>query len=174
MDAPQRPAFAEAARVAAARDFAIQAHGIQRYGGGPYVRHLDDVAALLVPHGEDALVVAYLHDVTEDTDVPLGQIWCRFGGFVSRQVMIVSDELLAPRGERKRWVNAKLAAAGPDDHVALCVKAADRLANVLACRRDADGRRLELYRREHPPFRQAAYREDLCETLWQRLDDLLQ
>lgn len=164
------PSFVRSERVASARSFAISAHGMQRYGDGPYVTHLDEVAALLQPHGEDALVVAYLHDLCEDTDVPLGAVWLRFGAHIARQVMIVSDELLAPRGERKRWVNAKLAAAGLEDQVALCVKVADRLANVQACQRDGDTVRLVRYRREQGPFRDAAYRAGLVEPLWRQLE----
>ncbi len=37
-----------------ARNFAIKAHGEQLYGECPYVVHLDAVAALLEPYGEEA------------------------------------------------------------------------------------------------------------------------
>ena len=58
------------------------------------------------------------------------------------------------------------------DRVALCVKAADRLANLQACLRNGDTVRLVRYRREHQRFRDAAYRAGLCEPLWLQLERL--
>ena len=160
-------------RVQAAREFAIRAHRQQRYGSRPYVVHLDEVAELLQPFGEEALVVGYLHDVIEDTEVLLGEVWLAFGPRVALAVLLVSDERPAPRAERKAWINTKLAAAGGEDRIALMVKTADRLANVSACIRDGDTGRLNQYQREHAAFRQSAYRPALCDPLWQRLDQLL-
>ena len=45
-----------------ARAFAVQAHGGQRYGEHPYVVHLDAVAEHLIPYGELAISLGYLHD----------------------------------------------------------------------------------------------------------------
>ncbi len=53
-----------------ARDFAIAAHGEQRYGDHPYVFHLDAVAALLAPYGVDAQTIGYLHDVVPGAGEP--------------------------------------------------------------------------------------------------------
>jgi hypothetical protein len=53
------------------------------------------------------------------------------------------------------------------------VKAADRLANVRSCLVDQHNGMLAVYRKEHPTFRRAAYREGLCEPLWRELDALL-
>jgi (p)ppGpp synthase/HD superfamily hydrolase len=52
-----------------AREFAIKAHGEQKYGEFPYSVHLDEVATIAKPYGESAEIVAYLHDVIEDTSV---------------------------------------------------------------------------------------------------------
>ena len=46
-----------------ARDYAIAAHGDQKYGEHPYVGHLDAVAEIVRPDGELAVAVAYLHDL---------------------------------------------------------------------------------------------------------------
>lgn len=52
------------------------------------------------------------------------------------------------------------------------VKVAGRLASVRASLRDNDTIRLARYRREHLPFRDAAYRAGLCEPLWLQLERL--
>ena len=45
----------------------LEVHGDQRYGSRPYHAHLDALAELVKEHGEEAQVLAYLHDVVEDT-----------------------------------------------------------------------------------------------------------
>ncbi len=167
--------------VTKARAFAIEAHGDQRYGDQPYVVHLDEVHAVLVEHGQAQspddvrAVLAYLHDVVEDTAVTLRDIGERFGQPVSQCVDLLTDAPGRNRKERKAATYARLAevdTAGPQVH-ALVVKAADRLANVRRCVAD-DNRRLRgMYRGEHPTFRTAACRTDLATSLWDELDRLL-
>jgi (p)ppGpp synthase/HD superfamily hydrolase len=62
-----------------ARTWAISQHGNQKYGEHPYSVHLDAVANIAKPFGELAEVVAYLHDVVEDTDVTIEQVSAEFG-----------------------------------------------------------------------------------------------
>lgn len=152
-----------------ARQFAIQAHGDQRYGNRPYAFHLDAVATHAAPYGEVAQVVAYLHDVVEDTDIEVADIEAVFGPFVARCVALLTDEPGADRAERKRRTNAKLAGVGPDHQLALVVKTADRLANVTACIRDGHTRKLAMYAGEHRAFREAVFRDRLCDGLWDAL-----
>jgi len=167
--------------VANARTFAVEAHGDQRYGAHPYVVHLDEVYAVLVEHGQAETsghmraVLAYLHDVVEDTAVPLSLIGERFGEPVSQCVDLLTDAPGRNRKERKAATYARLAevdSTGPRVH-ALVVKAADRLANVRRCVSD-DARLLGMYRGEHPTFRNAAFREGLAPSIWAELDRLLQ
>ncbi len=159
--------------VAGAREFAVAAHGDQRYGDQPYSAHLDAVAALLAPFGEQAQVVGYLHDVVEDTSVTLDALQREFGDRVAAWVSLVTDQLGANRRERKARTNAKLAAVSGEDAVALVVKAADRLANLRASAGGGAGSKLDMYRREHPAFRAAAYRPGLCDGLWREMDSIL-
>ncbi len=157
-----------------ARAFAIEAHGAQTYGGGPYVTHLDAVAAL-VPDHPPLRAVAYLHDVLEDTAVGYTVLVDRFGATIADAVELVTDPDGANRRERKAKLHARLAGlslAAPAPPLALHVKVADRLANVRACVRSADAR-LGMYRREHLDFRPAAFRPGLCDPLWAELDALL-
>ena len=160
-------------RITEPREFAIQAHGDQRYGERPYSHHLDAVAAIAAQYGETAETVAYLHDTVEDTPVKLDEVRARFGHLVADCVALLTDEPGANRKERKAKTYAKLTLVHGELELALIVKAADRLANVRACVADGNQRLLEVYRSEHPTFRQAAYRPSLCDALWAELDSLL-
>ena len=155
------------------RTFALAAHADQRYGDLPYSAHLDAVAELVAPYGDPFQVVAYLHDVVEDTEVSLERVRERFGELVAQCVELLTDAPGADRKERKAKTYAKLASVSGATGMALVVKTADRLANVAACVADGKLSLLAVYRGEHAVFRQAAFREGLCDDLWERLDRLL-
>jgi (p)ppGpp synthase/HD superfamily hydrolase len=156
-----------------ARAFAIQAHAEQKYGEHPYSYHLDAVAALAEPYGPEAVAVAYLHDTVEDTDTTLAQVESRFGSRVAACVALLTDVPGSSRKERKAKTYAKLAQVQGPNELALIVKVADRLANVRACLQDRKLGLWSVYRSEHPAFREAAYRNGLCEPLWAQLDRLV-
>jgi guanosine-3',5'-bis(diphosphate) 3'-pyrophosphohydrolase len=156
-----------------ARAFAIAAHGEQTYGDHPYSFHLDAVAAIATPFGEEAVAIAYLHDTVEDTEATIQDIASQFGPKVAACVSLLTDEAGANRKERKAKTYAKLALVHGPNELALVVKAADRLANVRACLGDRKRSMWELYRSEHAVFRTAAYRAGLCDPLWSELDSSL-
>lgn len=156
-----------------AKDFAAAAHGDQRYGDHPYAFHLDMVASILAPFGEPAQVVGYLHDVAEDTSVPLERVRAEFGDLVAECVALVTDSKEGDRAARKRATNAKLAKVSGDAELALIVKAADRLANLRVSAQGGAHSKLEQYRREHGDFRRAAYRAGLCDALWSEMDRIV-
>ncbi len=151
------------------REFAIRAHGEQRYGDQPYSVHLDAVAAIAGPAYE---AIAYLHDVLEDTEASADEIERLFGGEVRRSVELLTDPDGPNRATRKRLLHERLRAAGPELHGALVVKAADRLANLRESAANNPGL-LAMYRREHEAFREAAYRSGLCDALWDEMRELL-
>jgi (p)ppGpp synthase/HD superfamily hydrolase len=153
-----------------ARDFAIAAHGDQRYGARPYVDHLDAVVALLAPYGEDVQVVGYLHDTLEDTAATHAQIAALFGARIADCVALLSDSPGPDRKTRKAATYVRMAAADASLHWGLIAKAADRLANVRACIADARADKLAMYREEHQALRAAAWRAGLCDALWAELD----
>lgn len=157
-----------------ARDFAIEAHGTQRYGDAPYVVHLDEVASnvMRVDPSDVAGTVAYLHDVLEDTDVSAAAIEERFGTFVRECVEIVTDPEGQDRKERKRLLHDRLASVSEAHFLALAVKAADRLANLRNSARDNPSL-FAMYKSEHTAFREAAFRPGLCDALWADMDGLL-
>ncbi len=157
-------------KILFARDFAVRTHGSQRYGVHPYVYHLDAVATLLAPYGEEAQIAGYLHDTVEDTSTTIEQIAAAFGASIAECVGLLTDESGETRQIRKSKSHAKLAAT--HNTLALTVKAADRLANLLECHRGACDK-IEMYRQEHDAFRKAAYRAGLCEDLWERIEAII-
>ncbi|MBP9805720.1 MAG: bifunctional (p)ppGpp synthetase/guanosine-3',5'-bis(diphosphate) 3'-pyrophosphohydrolase [Candidatus Accumulibacter sp.] len=158
----------------AARSFALNAHGGQKYGDRPYAFHLEAVVSLLSSYGSEAQVIGYLHDVVEDTEVTEDDIRRLFGPRIAECVSLLTDSPGASRAERKAATYARLATVGGHAELALVVKAADRLANVRSCVADQKHGLWEVYRQEHPGFRRAAYRVCLCEPLWVELDALLE
>ncbi|WP_435274054.1 HD domain-containing protein [Psychrobium sp. nBUS_13] len=156
-----------------ARDFALQAHDGQRYGSKPYIVHLEAVSKLAAPYGENAQIVAYLHDVVEDTTVTLEDVANKFGQHISDCVAIVTDESGVDRAERKVKTNLKMAQVEPALYDALIVKAADRFANMRAC---VIGKRHDLlatYLSEYNDFKQAVFRQGLCDDMWRALDEIV-
>lgn len=143
------------------------------YGLRPYAYHLDAVAHLLAPFGEEAQVIGYLHDVVEDTPATIALVRSRFGATVAACVALLTDEAGANRKERKAKTYAKLAKVTGKEELALLVKTADRLANVRECVADANAELWRMYHGEHEIFRSSAYRAGLCDGLWRELDELL-
>lgn len=156
-----------------ARHFAIESHGHQRYGQQPYIAHLDAVAMLLTPYGEEAQVIGYLHDIVEDTPVTIAEIAEKFTPFISRCVGLLTDAPGESRKERKTKTYARLRGVEGDEQLALIVKTADRLANVTASFRDDNQRLLTMYADEHAVFESSVFRPDLCDPLWAELNSLL-
>ena len=157
-----------------ARAWAIGEHGTQTYGKGenarPYAYHLGAVAEIAAPYGETAQVVAWLHDVIEDTETSEADVRAEFGDRIARLVKFLTDEPGEDRPARKVKTNTKLAAVTGDDTLALVVKAADRLANLRESSKPGSEKQLAKYRGEHPEFRKAVYRAGLCEPVWAEID----
>ncbi|WP_159274539.1 HD domain-containing protein [Variovorax boronicumulans] len=159
--------------LSVARAYALSMHGAQMYGAHPYSHHLDAVALTLLPYGQEAQVIGYLHDVVEDTDATLAEVRLRFGDQVAACVALLTDEPGANRKERKSKTYAKLAGVTGAEELALVVKVADRLSNVRACVADAHRDLWNVYRGEHVVFKAAAFRAGLCDALWSELDELM-
>lgn len=154
-------------RVGLARDLAVHFHGDQKYGPRPYVFHLDQVADIVAPWGEDAVIIAFLHDALEDTTIAVSTIGNIFGALVADCVQAVSDSPGLNRAQRKANTYRSLGAIGGDSRqsLALAVKAADRLANVRQSVKFGNADKVEMYREEHPAFRKAVLRAQLNEEL---------
>jgi len=113
--------------------FALTAHEgqMRKYTGEPYIVHPEEVAELVrsVPHTEEMLAAAWLHDTVEDTDVTLFDIAGKFGIEVATLVEWLTD-VSGPadgnRAKRKAKDRSHVAGAPPD---AKTVKLADLISN---------------------------------------------
>jgi guanosine-3',5'-bis(diphosphate) 3'-pyrophosphohydrolase len=119
-----------------AYDFAAEQHKTQtRLSGEPYLSHPVEVAHLLADMKLDvtSLCAALLHDVIEDTKIPLEQISEQFGPDVARLVEGVTKisrlDLLAPEARQAENVRKMLLAMVNDVRVVM-VKLADRVHNM--------------------------------------------
>src|SRR5271154_3794178 len=119
-----------------AYDFAAEQHKTQtRRSGEPYLSHPVEVAHLLADMRLDvtSLCAALLHDVVEDTKIPLEKISEQFGPDVARLVEGVTKisrlDLLAPEARQAENVRKMLLAMVNDVRVVM-VKLADRVHNM--------------------------------------------
>lgn len=156
-----------------AREFAIAAHGDQKYNDEPYAEHLLQVVTVLHRYDINDLTVlqaAWLHDVIEDTPVSYLTLLGVFGAGIANLVWAVTNEPGKNRKERFAATYPKI------EHKpqAILLKLADRIANTE--RSYFDGSRfLEMYREEYPAFRDALYfaHHEKAQPMWARLDVLL-
>jgi (p)ppGpp synthase/HD superfamily hydrolase len=123
-------------RYDAALALAARAHREQLRKGTdlPYLTHVVHVSVILIRHGfgENLAIAGLLHDVVEDTDVPIERIAAEFGDEVTRLVEAVSetkaiDGTELPWEQRKAEKLARLREGGPD---VAALKAADALHNA--------------------------------------------
>src|SRR3984885_3484683 len=119
-----------------AYDFAAEQHKTQtRVSGEPYLTHPLEVAHLLADMKLDviSLCAALLHDVVEDTKIPIEEISGQFGADVARLVEGVTKisrlDLMAPEARQAEYVRKMLLAMVNDVRVVM-VKLADRLHNM--------------------------------------------
>lgn len=109
--------------------------GQKRASGQPYITHPVSVAALLVEMGLDteSLCAALLHDVVEDTDLPLSEISAQFGDEIAQLVDGVTKLGRIPFSsvEEQQAENIrKMLLAMVNDIRVMIIKLCDRLHNL--------------------------------------------
>ncbi|MCL8207649.1 MAG: bifunctional (p)ppGpp synthetase/guanosine-3',5'-bis(diphosphate) 3'-pyrophosphohydrolase [Actinomycetia bacterium] len=130
------PAGLDTERIGRALAFAARAHeGQSRASGEPYIEHPLAVAKILVDLNldTDTIVAALLHDVVEDTGVPLAQIEAEFGTDVAMLVDGVTKlSRLEVRSREEEQVEnlRKMFLAMARDIRVILIKLADRLHNM--------------------------------------------
>lgn len=177
-------------KIQAVRDFVIEAHKSCEYHGGPFVQHLDQVAAILRDFGHadvEHQSIAYLHDLLEDTAVgerELHEFLIGITGAWSTDVILgatvfCTDVIVkGPRRLKKRATYRRMheqvwkvdCLAQPTTY-GVRVKVADRIANVTQCLLNRPDL-VPMYLRERDAFYLALYREGICDAMWARLEDL--
>ena len=131
--------------------FATQAHsGAERRGKHfPYIVHPMEAVSIVatLTTDQELLAAAALHDVVEDTEVPLNEIVEHFGQRVASLVAAESDSCGTWR-ERKQEAISRIANAS---HDAKIVAMGDKLSNMRAIARDYATMGDELWGRFHAP-----------------------
>lgn len=113
--------------------FATEAHQGQtrKYTGEPYIVHPLEVMEIVktVPHTPEMLAAAVLHDVVEDTDVTLSDIWNEFGYKVRQLVADLTDISVPSDGNRKARKHLDLIHTAKAIPQSKTVKLADLISN---------------------------------------------
>jgi (p)ppGpp synthase/HD superfamily hydrolase len=111
--------------------YAVHCHAGQRRSsdGAQFIEHSLEVARLLRDAGCSAVLIAagLLHDVLEDTTVPVAELTLRFGVEVADLVQAVSDDAADDYRQRKQAQRERVRTAGAD---AALLFAADKIAKV--------------------------------------------
>ncbi len=163
-----------------AKKFAYEAHDGDTYADFPYTKHLNDVFNILVTFGilkERILVLAWLHDTIEDTQVVYEDIHNKFGEKVANLTYLVTDKRGKNRKERHKNTYPELA----KDHFARIVKIADRIANLTMTLHDSQ-EKFVMYEKEYEYFKDTLTAEmkledefhDVELKMWQHLDKLIE
>ena len=121
--------------VERARVFATAAHAavkqVRKYTFEPYIVHPTEVASIVasVPHTNEMLAAAYLHDTVEDTGVSIVDIQVEFGNEVASLVSWLTDVSKPEQGNRavRKAIDREHTAMAPA--AAQTVKLADLIAN---------------------------------------------
>lgn len=138
-------------RLQAAIDFATQAHSgqVRKYTGEPYITHPIAVMEIVktVPHTEDMLIAAVLHDVVEDCDVTIQDVCDKFGTVVGMLVEYLTDISKPEHGNRavRKQMDAHHYASGPTE--AQTIKVADFIHNTADIHKH-DPKFWEVYKHE--------------------------
>ena len=113
--------------------FATEAHQGQtrKYTGEPYIVHPLEVMEIVktVSHTQEMLAAAVLHDVVEDTDVTLSDIWNEFGYKVRQLVADLTDISVPSDGNRKARKHLDLIHTAKALPQSKTVKLADLISN---------------------------------------------
>ena len=158
-----------------ARIFAITNHKNQVYGLNERMPvHLHDVVGLVYNWGPIYIATAWLHDVVEDTEISIQDIYNEFPPTVAEAVEMLTDPDLPSRREKKLAVNKRFSET--QSRLVLLVKLADRLANLRNCIDNFPSpnnqyrKWLETYSKEHVAFKKAVYRDWQPESWWREID----
>ncbi|WP_414838878.1 HD domain-containing protein [Carnobacterium sp. TMP28] len=124
-----------------AKAFAHERHAGQTRKGNnqPFISHLDAVTNIIqtLTNDEEIIAAAWLHDVVEDTDTLLEEIYELFGDRVGRFVELESEDKRPKMNVRKSWQIRKeeqieeLRNTLDKDSDVFMIALSDKLANVI-------------------------------------------
>lgn len=164
--------------VSYARNYAIQAHGEQKYGKKPYVYHLDHVYQVCCRFGyHDNPVLGmgcFLHDIIEDTLKSVEDVRATLGGSTdSRNYAITVGELVLsvtdfPSGDKTETFTKRT----QHNKQGVLLKMFDRIANIEACLAEDKIKVLKKYHSEHHLFVKILKPWEIDQNVWNYLKEL--
>ena len=162
--------------VEKARVFATAAHAacgqLRKYTYEPYIVHPADVVSIVktVPHTDEMLCAAWLHDVVEDTGVTIETIREEFGSEVADLVGWLTDVSRPDHGNRasRKAVDRAHTAMAPAQ--AQTVKLADLISNTKSIV-EHDEKFAKTYLEEKRMLLEVMTKGD--RTLWERANGIV-
>ena len=128
-----------------ARTFATAAHAacgqLRKYTYEPYIVHPAEVASIVrsVPHTDEMIAAAWLHDVVEDTGVTIEVIRAEFGAEIAELVGWLTDVSRPEQGNRATRKAIDRAHTAMASAEAQTIKLADLISNCTSIvEHDAD------------------------------------
>lgn len=158
------------------REFALAAHGDQRYGHHPYSFHLDGVFDKVSEYSQDNSVLgaAYLHDTDEDTSETCETILQFLGADGASHHTVKIVDLLTDRPGRNRLErHLNTYHRIRQDRDAVLVKMGDRWKNQdfsLSQIPTEGPRKAAMYAKEYLNFKFALYVPGQHQDFWAELD----
>jgi len=139
-------------KIIVAAQFANNAHKgqVRRYTGRPYITHPARVAGMVAAYPvatEEMVIAAYLHDVVEDTNITLQEIYEEFGSTVGTYVDQLTNK------SKGKGLNREARKKLDREHLSFCsrevklIKLFDRIDNLRELPNDVKGFK-EMYKKE--------------------------
>lgn len=122
--------------VEKAKEFAKKAHESidqrRKYTNEPYIVHPAEVASIVasVPHTQEMVAAAWLHDVVEDTPITLNEVYKTFGKEVGDLVEMLTDVSKPQDGNRKARKAIDREHTSTASPAAKTIKLADLISNT--------------------------------------------
>jgi GTP pyrophosphokinase len=168
----------DAQKIKKAFQIATEAHGnVRRKSGEPYIFHPIEVARIVVEEmglGTTSIICALLHDVVEDSDIPLSRIEKEFGSRVSKIIdgltKVPSDMFGQEKSQQAETFRKVLLTISEDIRVVL-IKIADRLHNMRTLESMPNAKQLKIKAETQYIYAPLAHRLGLY-NIRSELDDL--
>lgn len=162
-------------KLSVALGFASEWHEGQKrkYTGEPYINHPIEVMNIVrsVPHTEEMLYAALMHDCVEDTECSFSDIEDLFGTEVALLVGWLTDVSMPHMGNRvkRKEIDRKHTAKAPPQ--AKTIKLADLISNSKSiCEHDKDF--AKVYIKEKELLLEVLKEGD--QTLWNQANEIVQ
>ncbi len=162
-------------KIILAYEFAKECHvGQFRKSGDDYILHPVEVAKILIKMkmDTDTIVAGILHDIVEDTLIPVSEIEYNFGSEAARLVDGVTKLGVLPKGTKKQHENIrKMIVAMSKDIRVIIIKLADRLHNMRTLKFMPKHKQERIARETLEIFAPLAHRLGMAKIKWE-LEDL--